>query len=503
MPTPTLKPLRTEAFDYWKAHHLVSRAGFGGSPDEVRALASRGLEGAVERLLDDETIENEPVEADTFDATIMPPLSATDRQQLRQARRRDDEAAVRRLIEKRQESQKNDRQQMREIQRWWMRRLIDSPRALDEKMTLFLHGHFATSYRGVQDSYHMFVQNQLFRAHATGNFKQLTHAIIRDPAMLRYLNNNQNNRRKPNENLARELMELFTLGEGHGYTEQDIREGARALTGYTYNDDTFVGPGTQRYRNMHDAGTKRILGRSGEWDGDDFVDIIFAQKAASEFICLKLYRFFVNDLPHGPDRDTQRFIVRLARRFRDADFELKPVLRTLFTSEHFYDEANIAAQIKSPVQLVVQSIRSFGTPSRRIDVLLESLRLMGQTPFAPPSVEGWDGGRSWINTSTLFVRQNTLVYLLTGRIPGAGPRRQDRTAYDPMPLVAGIEAAGGERSPRTVARYLLRFSLGVEPGTERIDALDDFVRSCGGQLNDKVVLGMLSLIAAMPEYQLC
>ncbi|MBT8486560.1 MAG: DUF1800 domain-containing protein, partial [Phycisphaerae bacterium] len=203
----TLRPLASRDFDYWKAHHLLVRAGFGGTPEEVRSLAAMGLDDAVDHLVDYRSIPAEPVAADTFDKDIMRPATTQERQAARRARTRGDEAALERFRRDRQRRQQADRRQMRAFQRWWLRRLIETERPLEEKMTLFWHGHFATGYRTIEDSYHMFQQNQLLRAQAVGNFRALTHAIVRDPAMLRYLNNNQNRRRAPNENLARELME--------------------------------------------------------------------------------------------------------------------------------------------------------------------------------------------------------------------------------------------------------------------------------------------------------
>src|SRR6185436_12424118 len=164
-----------------------------------------------------------------------------------------------------QDRERDDRRQMREMQKWWLKRMIETPRPLEEKMTLFWHGHFATSFRTIENSYHMFKQNTLFRKHAVGNFGELLFAIIRDPAMIAYLNNNQSRKGKPNENLAREIMELFSLDIA-GYTERDIKEGARALTGYTFVDDKF-----EFRRNDHDTGEKSILGVTGPLDGDGFV----------------------------------------------------------------------------------------------------------------------------------------------------------------------------------------------------------------------------------------
>jgi uncharacterized protein (DUF1800 family) len=348
----------------------------------------------------------------------------------------------------------------------------------------------------------MFMQNQLFRRYATGNVKQLTHRIIRDPAMLRYLNNNQNSRRAPNENLARELMELFTLGEGNHYTEEDIKEAARALTGWTFYDDHFMGPGSRGYDKRHDDGAKLILGHVGRWDGDDLVDIIFRHATASEHITWKLYRYFVNDLPGEPDPDAQRFIIRLARELRRHGFDLKPVLLTLFKSQHFYDEQNVAALIKSPTQLIVQGLRSLRTPTRRMTALLSAADLMGQNLFYPPSVKGWDGGRAWINTATMFVRQNLMIYLLTGRRPAAYPWEKDGKSFKATHLVEHLKREG-KYDPQEVATYLLRFGLGTQPHAERIETLVQFVEDHGGKIDNDMLVALLSLITAMPEYQLC
>ena len=498
-----LPPLNADLFDYPRAQHLLNRAGFGGSPADVRALANMGLDGAVEFLVDYLEIDAEPIRADRFNPDIMQPMSRQDRTRLQAARRGNDEVTLTEFRQRRQEAQRRDRQQMKEIQQWWLSRMITTPRPLEEKMTLFWHGHFATNYRGIQDSYHMFLQNQLFRHNAVGNFKALSHGIIRDPAMLRYLNNDQNRKQKPNENLARELMELFTLGEGHGYTEQDIKQGARALTGYTYRDDEFITIESPQYRKRHDIGSKTIMGKSGNWNGDDFVDIIFSRRACSEFLCWKLYRYFVNDLAIDPDQRQQDFIVAMAMLLRQQKFHVRPVLKTLFSSEHFYDPANVGSQIKSPVQLIVQTARSLQAPKREVPVLSRSADLMGQSIFFPPSVKGWEGGRAWINTSTLFVRQNTMVYMLTGRRAGGRRKRDHPAPYDPAYLIEHLRDPGGSINVRDAVTYLLRINLAAGPHTERVDSLVEFVEARGGWMDGPMIVALLSLITAMPEYQLC
>ncbi len=493
-----LKPLHESDFEYWSTHHLLNRAGFGGTPGQVRALTNMGLENAVDYIVDYQGVSMAAVEADRFDEDIMRPRSDAERNEIAMARQAGNEAVVERLRLQRQAAQRADRQQMREIQIWWLARMIETPRPLEEKLTLFWHGHFATSYRKIEDSYHMFRQNQMFRAGATGSFKALAHDIIRDPAMLKYLDNNRNVRRSPNENLARELMELFTLGEGNAYTEQDIKEGARALTGYTYDDNNFVFA-----ERAHDSGPKRILGKIGNYNGEDFVNIILTKRACSEFLCLKLYRFFVNDMPGEPTGAARKFIIELAKLFRDTNYSIKAVLKTMFTSAHFYEQENVASMIKSPIQLIIEAIRSLRTPTRNLAALVGAGDLMGQNIFYPPSVKGWPGGRTWINTSTLFVRQNLLVYLLTGRRPDAYPWEKDGSNYDAMHLIEHLRDETGAIDVEQAVVYLLRFTLGREPHRTRVDELKNFVKTHGNEINNTLLVALLSLITAMPEYQLC
>jgi len=497
MPVNSLRPLKPTDFDYWKAQHLLNRAGFGGTPSQARALARMGLDEAVDHLVEFDKVAPLPDDETTFAGDIMRPPTEEERAEARRARQSNDEPALERVQRERNRRQAADREQMGAIQRWWLKRMIETGRPLEEKLTLFWHGHFATGYRTIEDSWHMLQQNQLYRKHAAGSFSELCFAVIRDPAMLKYLDNDENRRSSPNENLARELMELFVLGEGHDYTESDIKEGARALTGYSFEDDAFV------FRaNQHDDGPKKILGKTGNFDGDDFLRIILARPVASEFICWKLYRFFVNDLPGTPDKDTQGFILKLAKELRERDYNLKPVLKQLFKSEHFYDSANVAALIKSPVQLIVQTVRSLRTPVRSLNALNSACDLMGQDLFYPPNVKGWDGGRAWINTSTLFVRHNVVIYLLTGRRPEQYPWEANGATYDSLHLVEHL-AEGGPPPAGEAIPYLLRFTLGSEPRPERVDRLIRFVEETGGSIDNDRMIAVLALIAAMPEYQLC
>jgi len=496
----SLAPLRPDRFGYDQARHLLWRAGFGGTPTQIQTLASWGIERSVEHLVEFADIAFRAVRADEFDPDIMRPPTEAERLAYRRAQQAQDEETLARFRLLRQRQQQADREQMRRLRLWWLTRMIETPRPLEEKMTLFWHGHFATSYRKVENSYHMFLQNQRFRSHAAGNFGELLFEIIRDPAMIRYLDNDRSRAGQPNENLARELMELFSLGEGN-YTERDIKEGARALTGYTFEGNEFV------FREAnHDQGKKRILGRSGPLDGDGFVRAILAQRSCSRFLATKLYRFFVADVPSSASEQpppVRRAIDDLAESILRARYNLRPALTRLFTSEHFYHESVRLEQIKSPVLLVVGAVRSLLTPVRDLSILADAMDLMGQNLFFPPSVKGWDGGRSWINTSTLFVRQNILSYLLTGRTPSGYDPSARTDPYDPSPLLDALRDADPDapENPELLADYLLRFALGRAAPVAR-DTLAGFVRTHGGEPTRSVVTGTLLLTSAMPEYQL-
>jgi uncharacterized protein (DUF1800 family) len=500
MPIPAeLKPLPESRFDADCARHLLNRAGFGGTPQQVQALAGLGLAKAVDRLVKYEPLTYQDAGADEFDKDIIRPPTEEERRAQYQARRANDEATLQKFERERNRRQSDDREQFREVQKWWLKRMIESPRPLEEKMTLFWHGHFATGYRTIEDSWHMYQQNQMFRRFATGNFAQLVRAVVRDPAMIKYLDNDENRKGKPNENLARELMELFTLGEGRGYTENDIKEGARALTGLTFKDDEGV-----FLIDQHDGGHKTILGFGGAIDADRFVDLILARKECPEFICTKLYRFLVNDAPGELAPDQKAFVKGMSRLLVESKAELKPVLRAVFMSEHFHHPANRAAIIKSPVQLIVQAVRQFHTPVRELSVLNSAADLMGQNLLQPPNVKGWDGGRSWINTSTLFTRQNLLVYLLTGRSPRMQEWESSEQGFDARHLVDGARKPDGSVPSAEGVTWLLRCSLATTALPERVRAISQCMDTRKPSLDsNEGVIEALCLITALPEYQLC
>ncbi|HJN09057.1 MAG: DUF1800 domain-containing protein [Pirellulaceae bacterium] len=304
-----------------------------------------------------------------------------------------------------------DNRQIAAARNWWLERMLLSKRPLEEKLTFFWHGHLTTSNAALYMSSAVIEQNKLFRRHAAGNVGELILAVSKDPAMLRYLNNNANVKGHPNENYARELLELFTLGEGN-YTEDDIKEAARSLTGWT-----FTGDGSFLFRqNVHDTGEKTFLGETGNFDGTDIVEIIIGQRQHARFICTELFRFFMHDEP------TREQLNAMIWTYRVGGNRVRPVLNQLFLSKVFYSEESIANRVKSPVEYLVSCWKAMGLQEvPQQERLNTDLAEMGQVLFYPPTVEGWEGGPAWITSSTLLARYNVAGRLLLG--PEVDPSR--------------------------------------------------------------------------------
>jgi uncharacterized protein (DUF1800 family) len=308
-------------------------------------------------------------------------------------------------------------------------------------MTLFWHNHFVSSQQKVKLPLLMYRQNALLRTHATGRFGDLLHAASKDPAMIIYLDNVSNRKGQPNENFAREVMELFTLGEGR-YTEKDIKEAARAFTGWSLERDT----GQFKFRPfLHDDGTKTVLGRSGRFDGDDVLDILLDQDATAEFITTKLWREFVSPQPDPKE------VVRIAGRFRASRYELKAALRELLLSPAFWAPENRAVLIKSPVDLVVGTLRTFDVETGELAPFALLTAGLGQNLFAPPNVKGWPGQEDWINSTTLLQRKQFLERLF---------RAQEMRNENAMMILARAGGQGGglkgikKMDPQTRERFL-------------------------------------------------
>jgi hypothetical protein len=346
---------------------------------------------------------------------------------------------------------------------WWLYAMLQGGHPLREKMTLFWHNHFATSIVKVQDPDCMFRQNCLMRKHALCRFGPFLQAISRDPAMMLWLDSNSNVKGKPNENYARELMELFSLGIGH-YTEKDIREAARAFTGWRTNGVDYTCDA-----RLHDGGIKTFLGRSGNWNGHDVVRIILQQPAVARFLIRKLYHFLVNDQVVPPDS----LLEPLCQSFRQSDYDIARLVRTMLASRHFYSGHAFRQRIKGPVEYVLGAVQAV---YRRYDekeadyrplpqqVLVSRLEAMGQALFAPPNVKGWPGGKSWLNTSTLLERDNFAAALALGTLWTEGSQNAEDPlprAYDPARLLDEERV----QCPEEIVRVLLDRYLpgGVRP----------------------------------------
>lgn len=350
-------PSAAEPFDARRAAHLLRRAGFGAAPGEVAAAVHKGLEETIDDLFagaDDEEQEFER----TFNAIGGRFVNAGD-------------GGV--------------------CQGWWLYRMLTTRVPLREKLALFWHGHFATSIHKVGDTQLMLQQIDTFRRLGFGSLRELVLAVAKDPAMIVWLDGESNVKEHPNENFARELMELFTCGIGN-YTEQDVREAARAFTGWHRN-----GPQFAFNSDVHDVGPKKILGRRGKFDGGDVIDLLMAQPATARFIARKLLRFFASPAP------ADDVVAEAADLYDRTQLNTRLFLRELFQSRYFFSDECRRTRIASPVEFVVGTARTLNLRQPALD-LVGQLNPMGQELLAPPNVKGWDGEEKWINATTLAAR---------------------------------------------------------------------------------------------------
>jgi Protein of unknown function (DUF1800) len=382
-PAAEWAPWKPSAADPWSvkwAAHLYRRAAFGPTRTDLSEAPAAGLDATLDKLF---AAPKEPVPRPPAVAgppplnpiTGMPDASG--------------QAAVLRAS--------------------WLGRLIDGAEPVREKLALFWHHHFATSIKKVNDAPLMERQGELLFRRALGSFRQMLRDVSRDPAMLVWLDSNQNVKAHPNENFAREVMELFTLGVGH-YTEKDVKEAARAFTGWHSIGGQFA-----FIKGEHDFGPKAVLGQPGAWDGDDVLRILLEQPACARFLVRKLYRFLVSEAADPPDA----FLAPLADAFRKSDYDIAVPVRTILRSKHFFSAYAYRQKVKWPVEYAVGVVRMVGVGvTGRITVnpysLLGVLELMGQQLYAPPNVKGWEAGRSWLNTATVLARHNFAHALVNG-----------------------------------------------------------------------------------------
>ena len=454
-----------------KLHHLYWRAGFGLTPREWQDRQAFTLQQAVDQLFRDAgAVEDAPA----------PPAAAG---RFRQMSTAEKEAVL-----------KQEREWLGGVNTEWIYRMASSRYgALRERMALFWHGHFACQpiFGSLGAQY-----INTIRRHDLGNFRELALAIAQDGAMIRFLNNQQNRKEKPNENFARELLELFTIGRGN-YTEQDVKEAARAFTGWSSD---LAGAFTFRTR-FHDYGSKTFLGKTGDFDGTDIIDIILEQRETARFITRKIYRYFVNE------KVDETRVESLSRQFYESGYEVAPLLRSIFESDWFYAPQHIGSRIKSPVELIVGVMRALDVRFTDDKALLFIQRALGQVLFNPPNVAGWPGGKSWIDNATLMLRLNLATYLFhlsevdfrTKDEPEAGERGQalrrlDAT-IDTRPLMDLLEGIRRPHYHERLSDFLFLKKPAIDP------ALLQQYTAAGSDWDyaNSVVMRLMSL----PEYQLC
>jgi uncharacterized protein (DUF1800 family) len=359
----------------------------------------------------------------------------------------------------------------------WVYRLLYTPNQLLEKMTLFWHGHFATGADKVQDSSMMWTQNQLLRQNALGDFEPMVQSIARDPAMLIYLDSASNRKAHPNENFARELMELFCLGEGN-YSEKDVQQLARCFTGWEIKNKQF-----RKNAYQHDNESKSLLGRTGNFDGEDAVRIVLDQEAMPYFIVGKLVRFFVFDEP----RPSKELLKPLADDFRSNGLKVGPVIERILRSQLFYSHHAIARKVRSPIELAIGFLRSLDGTTNTVK-LAEGLTQLGHGLFYPPNVKGWDGGRAWINSSTLLGRANLMQQILHG----------ESTQYRGQSIANYLDSQG-LKQPAQIVQWLASQLIAI-PLSTKVES--QLIEILGKSAHESTIRAAIHALCTLPEFQL-
>lgn len=370
-----------------QTRYLLARAGFGATPAELDEAAQKPLKKLVRQLINDS--------ASAPDLRVVDVDTNETKKQLKglfQAGHLDKNMLKERI--------RDNAEKVRDLNLQWLDQMATGKAALREKMALFWHGHFACRTQGRNPLFMQQYANTI-RQNALGKFSDLLMAVSKEPAMLQFLNNQQNRKNAPNENFAREVMELFTLGRGN-YSEHDIKEAARAFTGWQFTlDGQFV------FREqVHDEGEKTIFGKTGAFKGEDVIAMLLENKQTARFITAKIYRFFVCET------EDKKQIDALAEQFYKSGYDITALLETIFTSEWFYDAKNVGAHIKSPVELLAGLRHTLGVQFEQPQSQIFVQRTLGQLLFYPPNVAGWPGGKNWIDSSSLLFRMQLPSYVL-------------------------------------------------------------------------------------------
>ncbi len=362
-----------------KNQHLLWRAGFGPSAETLNLLDNTSQKSLFKSVI--KASSKMPQQIVVADNELTAMMTGAGGEMIKKKDLSPEE---------KKQFRKQSQQDLKNLNLAWINEMVNSDAQLREKMSLFWHGHFASRNENI---FYQQILLDIIRKNALGNFGDLLHQVSKSAAMINFLNNNQNKKDHPNENFAREVMELFTMGRGN-YTENDVKESARAFTGWGADlQGEFV-----FRKNQHDDGQKTVLGKSGYFDGNDVLDILLEQKQTAKFICKKIYHFFVND-----NVDEQK-VNWLADRFYNNKYDITKLVEDIFTSDWFYDQKNIGAIIKSPVELLVGIRRMLPMQVENADSQILIQRVLGQLLFYPPNVAGWPGGTNWIDSSALMFR---------------------------------------------------------------------------------------------------
>lgn len=369
------------------ARHLLARTGFDPTWQEISPLLPLSREQAVVRIVTQASTK--PIHPIDNALLTAPEVSH--------------ETMMLRSPSERQAAQKLERQRLESLQSWWVQQMVETKTPLAEQMMLFWHNHFTSSIQKVRTARLMALQHNTQRRFALDNFANLLNAMIHDPAMLRYLDAANNRKEQPNENFARELLELFSLGIGN-YREQDIKEASRAFSGWTVNRENAC---FQFNAKEHDNGIKNFLGKTGNFNGDDIIRIVLDQPATSRFIITKLWRQFISDTP-----DLATVNMLAIRWQHNHHYDIKLLLIDLFNTDAFWDQRNHGVLVKSPTDYIVSLLRVWKSPNEQSPQWRNQISLLGQDLFNPPNVKGWEGGNSWINTNTFVARQQLIRHFL-------------------------------------------------------------------------------------------
>ena len=460
--------------------HLMRRAGFGATRDELEEYMAKGYEATVEELLHPADPQNMP----------------------------DD-------IIRRYHVDHSELRELGAAGAYWIYRMITTRCPLEEKMALFWHGLFATGYSKLNQARALLDQIDMFRRHGLGDFSTLLVELSKDPAMIIWLDNQENHKDAINENYGRELLELFSMGIGN-YTEQDIKECARAFTGWTLGNAEYMSNRAAKdsiwpygriawhfnYRDYdHDDGEKTFLGETGKFNGDDVVNIIVRQEATALFICRRLFQYFVAD---EVDVDGEQLIQTMMQTYFESEHEIRSVLRTLFNSDYFKSEMARFARVKAPVEVVVGAVRlagSYRKPTFGAEQLSAHSFYMGQRLLQPPTVEGWHEGLEWVDSGALMERANFAAREL-GNVNRPGVQS----------IITRLASAdGGEMSPEQLVDRCLDLLGPIEVSDDTRAVLVEYAGRQGnlslethqpGDESEQRVGDLLRLAAATREFQL-